>query len=57
MNPRGEFFGFDRLEQFMVSCNGLTAAEVIADLRRKLGQFVGRARQHDDITMVVVRIE
>jgi sigma-B regulation protein RsbU (phosphoserine phosphatase) len=57
MNPRGEMFGFDRLEQFLTQCNSLPATDVVELLRQEITHFVGQATQHDDITMVVVRVK
>jgi serine phosphatase RsbU (regulator of sigma subunit) len=57
MNPHGEIFGFNRLEQFLLQCRNLPATDVVELLRQEITHFVGRATQHDDITMVVVRIK
>ena len=57
MNPHGEIFGFNRLEQFLLQCDNLPAADVVELLRQEITHFVGKATQHDDITMVVVRIK
>jgi sigma-B regulation protein RsbU (phosphoserine phosphatase) len=56
MNPRGEMFGFNRLEQFLLQCNNTPATDVVELLRQEITHFVGEATQHDDITMVVVRV-
>ncbi|MBN1994221.1 MAG: SpoIIE family protein phosphatase [Anaerolineae bacterium] len=56
MNPRREMFGFERLEQFMAGCDGLPAAEVVLQLKNAVTAFVGGAKQHDDMTMVVLRV-
>ena len=58
MNASGEIFGFDRLEQFMAGCDNVpAAARVVELLRQEITTFAGNAEQHDDITMVVVRVE
>jgi serine phosphatase RsbU (regulator of sigma subunit) len=57
MNPQGEMFGFDRLEHFLLQCNSLPATDVVELLRQEITHFVGEATQHDDITMVVVRVK
>jgi sigma-B regulation protein RsbU (phosphoserine phosphatase) len=57
MNESGEIFGFARLEQFMAGCDGLPATEIVEQLNQEITTFVGQAEQHDDITMVVVRVE
>jgi sigma-B regulation protein RsbU (phosphoserine phosphatase) len=56
-NTAGEMFGFERLEQFMAHCDDLPAVEVIAQLQGALTAFVDGAKQHDDITMVAVRVQ
>jgi sigma-B regulation protein RsbU (phosphoserine phosphatase) len=57
MNENGEMFGFGRLEQFMAGCDELPATEIVEQLNQEITTFVGQAEQHDDITMVVVRVE
>jgi sigma-B regulation protein RsbU (phosphoserine phosphatase) len=56
LNERGEMFGFQRLEQFMVRCDNLSAGQVVERLHREVDSFVGKAEQHDDITMVAIRV-
>jgi sigma-B regulation protein RsbU (phosphoserine phosphatase) len=57
MNENGEMFGFDRLEQFMAGCDELPTTEIVEQLNQEITTFVGKAEQHDDITMVMVRVE
>jgi sigma-B regulation protein RsbU (phosphoserine phosphatase) len=57
MNENGEMFGFGRLEQFMAGCDNVPAATVVEQLNQEITAFAGQAEQHDDITMVVVRVE
>jgi sigma-B regulation protein RsbU (phosphoserine phosphatase) len=57
MNENGEMFGFGRLEQFITGCDNVPAAKVVEQLRQEITTFAGEAEQHDDITMVVVRVE
>jgi sigma-B regulation protein RsbU (phosphoserine phosphatase) len=56
-NTAGDMFGFGRLEQFMSTCDGLSAAQVVEQLCQAITSFVGMAEQHDDITMVVLRVQ
>jgi sigma-B regulation protein RsbU (phosphoserine phosphatase) len=55
-NVSGEIFGFKRLEQFIAACDNLPAAKIVQQLRQEITTFAGHAKQHDDITMVVVRV-
>jgi len=56
VNAEGEEFGKTRLTDVLRPCDGTsTAAEVLAHVTRVLDGFVGAARQHDDITCMVVR--
>jgi sigma-B regulation protein RsbU (phosphoserine phosphatase) len=57
MNENGEMFGFGRLEQFITGCDELPATEIVEQLNQEITSFVGKAEQHDDITMVVVRVQ
>jgi serine phosphatase RsbU (regulator of sigma subunit) len=56
-NPDGRMFGFERLEKFMAACDNLPAADVIERLCDAVTTFVGSAEQHDDITIVAVRVK
>ncbi|HKO05381.1 MAG TPA: PP2C family protein-serine/threonine phosphatase [Candidatus Acidoferrales bacterium] len=56
VNAQGEEFGKSRLSAVLSPCDGThTAAEVLAQITRVVDGFVGAARQHDDITCMVVR--
>ena len=54
-NERDEEFEESRLLDLVQRCGSLSAADFIRDLTSALGRFVGQARQHDDITCLVVR--
>jgi sigma-B regulation protein RsbU (phosphoserine phosphatase) len=57
VNERGEMFGFERLEQFAANCSAnLSAEEIVARLKGEVSTFVGSTAQHDDITVVAVRV-
>jgi sigma-B regulation protein RsbU (phosphoserine phosphatase) len=56
VNAREEEFGKARLADVLLPCDGThSAAEILAHITRVLDGFVGAARQHDDITCMVVR--
>lgn len=54
-NERDEEFEESRLIDVVQRCGSLSAADFIQDLTFTLDRFVGQARQHDDITCLVVR--
>jgi len=56
VSAKGEEFGRARLADLIYPCDaGLSAPEVLGHVTRALDGFVGAARQHDDITCMVVR--
>ncbi len=55
VNEREEEFEEVRLLDVVQRCGNMFAAEFIQNLMSTLGRFVGQARQHDDITCLVVR--
>ena len=55
MNGDGDFFGDDRLRAALAAAAGLSSqvrGEAVLDALRT---FVGRAKPHDDVSVVVVR--
>jgi sigma-B regulation protein RsbU (phosphoserine phosphatase) len=56
-NRQGEMFGFERLEQTLSRPNGISAGEAVNTLNQAVTHFVGSAPQHDDITVVAVRVK
>ena len=56
MNAADEEWGEERLCQAVRACAGLTAAEVLDHVLRAADAFVAGAPQHDDMTLVVVRV-
>jgi sigma-B regulation protein RsbU (phosphoserine phosphatase) len=56
MNPADEEWGEDRLIEAVQACDGLNAAEMIARIMDAADTFVAGARQHDDTTLVVMRV-
>jgi serine phosphatase RsbU (regulator of sigma subunit) len=57
MNTRNELFGFERLETVVKETDGrLSASQLAATIVQKVKEFAGSAKQHDDMTIVVVRV-
>jgi phosphoserine phosphatase RsbU/P len=57
VNEKGEEFGEPRIVPAILSMPGGTAAAVLNRVMSDVNTFVGYARQHDDITALVLRIE
>jgi len=55
VNERDEEFDESRLRDVVQRCGTLSANDFIQNLAFTLDRFVGQARQHDDITCLVVR--
>ncbi|MBE0643234.1 MAG: PP2C family protein-serine/threonine phosphatase [Bacteroidetes bacterium] len=56
MTRAREEYGEDRLATALQHFTGSSAEELLSHLYRDTRRFTGRAEQHDDMTMVVVRI-
>ena len=56
MNPAGEQFGEQRLKKAIECSQGLTAGMIAKLLLGAVDTFVAGAPQHDDITVVVLRL-
>ena len=54
-NDRGEDYGEARMLQILAKSQSASAAEVLKALMASVDSFVGLARQHDDITCMVMR--
>ena len=57
MNERGDFFGESRLSRLIEEHGHLPSDELREWIVRDVEAFVGPADQHDDMTMVVLKIE
>jgi phosphoserine phosphatase RsbU/P len=57
MNRQREEFGEDRLSRAVEGLAGGTASEVMEGIFRETKTFTGSAKQHDDMTIVVVKIQ
>jgi phosphoserine phosphatase RsbU/P len=56
MNPAEEEWGEERLIETAKSCDGLSAADMLARLVEGADEFAAGAPQHDDMTLIVVRV-
>jgi phosphoserine phosphatase RsbU/P len=56
MNKTLEEFGEDRLCQTVQKCAHGSAAEIMDGVFAEMKLFVGKAKQHDDMTIVVVKV-
>ena len=54
MNNANEEWGEERLLETIESCDGLNASGIIARIMRAADSFVAGAKQHDDMTLVVL---
>jgi len=57
MNQRMEEFGEKRLEEFLVSCNGVASQDLLNQLLEDIQDHAAGQPQYDDITMVALRVE
>jgi serine phosphatase RsbU (regulator of sigma subunit) len=56
MNVRYEEWGEERLIEFAKTCHGLPAPEGMRRILEAAEAFAGGASQHDDMTLVVLRV-
>jgi sigma-B regulation protein RsbU (phosphoserine phosphatase) len=56
MNARDEEWGEDSLIEFAKACYGGPAFEVMTRILAAAGAFAAGASQHDDMTLVVLRV-
>jgi cyclic beta-1,2-glucan synthetase len=57
MNEASDFFGESRLSRLVEEHAHLRADELRERILREIEAFVGRADQHDDMTMIVMKVE
>ena len=57
MNSSEDEYGEDRLISALRDCKARTAADLISELLVSVDSFTAGARQHDDMTLVVVRVQ
>ena len=56
-NIKKEEFGVEALQQIMAENRTTTSQEILDKAVSKLNFFMGKAEQHDDITLIIVKIE
>ena len=56
MNCANEEWGEDRMMNTIETCDGLPAQEVLQKVFTSADAFVADAKQHDDMTLVVLRV-
>ena len=57
MNPRGEMFGEERLVQLARGLKDRDAKSVVEKIQQAVKDFAGKAKQHDDITVMAIKTE
>jgi sigma-B regulation protein RsbU (phosphoserine phosphatase) len=57
MNPESDLFGETRLGRIVAEHGQLDAADLRERILREIEAFVGAADQHDDMTMILVKVE
>ncbi|MEA3489975.1 MAG: CHASE2 domain-containing protein [Candidatus Omnitrophota bacterium] len=55
MNKRDEMFGQERIVKLARSLRGRSAKEVVDAVFQAVDDFAGKAKQHDDITVMVIK--
>jgi sigma-B regulation protein RsbU (phosphoserine phosphatase) len=56
-NIRKEEFGVKTLQRIMVDNRSRSSQEILDQAILKLNAFMGKADQHDDITLIIVKID
>ncbi len=54
-NPRGDEFGDEKVLELLQNTNGVSAKRIRDQMITAVNHFAGNARQHDDLTVVVVK--
>ena len=57
MNPESDLFGDARLAGLVAEHGHLDTADLRERILREIEAFVGVADQHDDMTMILIKIE
>ncbi len=56
MNPLEEEWGEDNLIEAVKGCDGMTASDMLPRLVEAADRFAAGAKQHDDMTLLIVRV-
>ncbi len=57
MNKKEEMYGFERFLEVIKENRGLDAEVFLQKLIDDINSFVGKAEQHDDLTIVVIKVD
>jgi sigma-B regulation protein RsbU (phosphoserine phosphatase) len=57
MNKKEKMYGFDRFLEVIKVNSGLGADKFLEKLIDDINSFVGKAEQHDDLTIVVIKVD
>lgn len=55
MDTKREMFGQERLIELAPELAGLTAEQAVETIHKAVSDFAGKAKQHDDITVMVIK--
>ena len=56
MNSEREMFGFDRLLEVVGRSETMSAEALLRKINDQVNEFVGSAIQHDDLTVIVIKV-
>jgi phosphoserine phosphatase RsbU/P len=56
LNAKGEEFGEERLKELVRGSRGCGAEEILAAISSQVRDWMGAAEQHDDVTIVVMKV-
>lgn len=56
MNQQREEFGEEKLQTLIENISLNSSEQILEDIRKQVERFVGKAPQHDDMTMVILKI-
>ena len=57
INKKGEEYGLERMFDVAKNYNQYSAAQLQDKMIEDINKFIGKAKQHDDMTMVILKIE
>jgi len=57
MNSKDEEYGEERLSEILKNCREDSAETVLQKINTAIGEFTGDTPQHDDFTMVVIKVD
>ena len=56
-NASGELWGLERLERLLRSCNRMAPNEIVERILAEVSEFANGEPQHDDVTLVVMKVQ